>query len=274
MPPTKRKLAAILAADAVGYSALIGQDEDGAIATLKGHLDALEPVIGLHRGRIVDMAGDGFLAQFGSALEAVSCGAEMQGKLAERNRQQPEAQRMDFRMGVHVGAIVVDGEKIRGDTVNIAARLEAMADPGGMLISQPVHDGVVGRIDLDFIDNGERRFKNIAQPIRVWSWPQRLPDVRAAGKPRVFVADFEGRGDGESRLANDLGDELRAHLARLTGLEVATDRRDAHYVLDGSVRLTKGRSRVFGRGKSGPIDSTRTPTIRSRFSTIAHPAYR
>ena len=122
-----------------------------------------------------------------------------------------------------------------------------MADPGGVLISQSVWDSVADRIDVVFFDNGDRKFKNIARPIQVWSWPRQLPALRSEGKPRVFVAGFDGRGEDEARLAADLTDELRAHLARLTGVEIATDQGKANYIAEGGVRLAAGRTRVFAR---------------------------
>jgi adenylate cyclase len=113
-----------------------------------------------------------------------------------------------------------------------------MAEPGGVLISQSAHDDVAAQLDTVFFDNGLRKFKNISRAIRVWSWPRQLPSLRAQGKPRVFVANFEGRSPEEARLGADLSDGIKAHFARLTGLEVATDRAQAHYVVQG--RLTTG----------------------------------
>jgi hypothetical protein len=135
-----RRLAAILAADVAGFSAIVGRDEDGALRALKGHLAALEPMVGLSGGRIVKFTGDGFLAEFPSVVSAVSCAATMQRQLAERNAAQPEALRMAFRMGVHVGDVVIDGDDILGDGVNVAARLQEVAEPGGVAVSARVHE--------------------------------------------------------------------------------------------------------------------------------------
>jgi tetratricopeptide (TPR) repeat protein len=148
---------------------------------------------------------------------------------------------------VNLDNVIVEDDDIYGDGVNVAARLEGMADPGGVLISQSVHDGVADNLDAIFFDNGERKFKNISRSIRAWSWPRRLPSLRAQDKPRVYVATIEGSGPEEARIGADLGSELRVHLARLTGLEIAADQARAHYVLEGSVRLADGQSRVFAR---------------------------
>ena len=138
-----RRLAAILAADVAGFSALLGRDEEGAVRALKGHLAALEPMIGLNGGRLVKSTGDGFLAEFGSVVAAVSCAVSMQRQLAERNAVQPERLQMAFRMGVHTGDVVIDGDDILGDGVNIAARLRpwrsraASSSPAGCTTTSP-----------------------------------------------------------------------------------------------------------------------------------------
>ncbi len=131
----QRRLAAVLAADIAGYSALMGVDEAGTVRTFKGHMTALEPIIGLNGGRIVKSTGDGFLVEFSSVVDAVSYAAAMQRRMAERNRDQPKNRQLVFRMGVHVGDIIVDGDDILGDGVNIAARLEGVAVPGGVAVS-------------------------------------------------------------------------------------------------------------------------------------------
>ena len=146
----ERRLAAILAADMVGFSALVGADEEGTLRALKGHLSALEPVIGLNGGRVVKSTGDGFLAEFTSVVDAVACAETMQRQMAERNAAVPDGPRMDFRMGVHVGDIVTDGDDILGDGVNIAARLEGIAPAGGVVVSGRVHEDVAGKLDLAF----------------------------------------------------------------------------------------------------------------------------
>jgi adenylate cyclase len=244
----ERRLSAILASDAVGYSRLMEADETGTLAALTAHrTELIDPKIAERHGRIVKVMGDGLLVEFSSVVEAVVCALEIQRGMAERNTGVSDDYRIELRIGINLGNVIVEGDDIYGDGVNVAARLEGMADPGGVLISHSVWDSVGDRIDEAFFDNGDRKFKNIARKIRVWSWPRQLPAARSAVKPRTFVADFEGRGEEEARLAADLGDELQAHLARLTGLELAADRSEAHYAVEGGVRLAAGRSRVFAR---------------------------
>ncbi len=244
----ERRLSAILAADVVGYSRLMEADETGTFDLFRGHrAELIDPTIAKRHGRIVKVMGDGLLVEFPSAAEAVVCAVDIQRGMVERNADVPADRRIELRIGINLDNVIVDGDDIHGDGVNVAARLEGMADPGGVLISHSVWDGVGDRLDEVFFDNGERKFKNIARTIRVWSWPRQLTAARSAIKPRIFVADFEVRGEEEARLAADLGDELQAHLARLTGLELAADRGEAHYVVEGSVRLAVNRSRVFAR---------------------------
>ena len=244
----ERRLSAIFAADVVGYSGLMERDETGTLAALKVHREELiDPKIANYHGRIVKLMGDGALVEFASVVDAVTCAVAIQTEMAERNDPVVDSGHIDFRIGIHLGDVIVEGDDIYGDGVNVAARLEGMADPGGVLISQSVRDSIGDRLDAVFIDNGERKFKNIIRSIRVWSWPQKLSASRAESKPRVFVGNFEGRREDEAQLAADLGDELRAHLARLTGLEITAERREAHYFAEGSVRLAAGRTRVFAR---------------------------
>ena len=244
----QRRLAAILAADVVGYSRLMEADEAGTLAKLKSLREGLvHPIIAEHHGRIVKLMGDGTLVEFANAVDAVACAIALQKRVAAGEADVPEGGRVLFRIGVNLDNVIVEDDDIYGDGVNLAARLEGMADPGGVLISQSVRDGVADRLDATFFDNGERKFKNISRPIRVWSWPLRLPSLRAQGKPRVFVATIEGSGPEEARIGADLSDELRVHLARLTGLEIATDRAKAHYVVEGGVRLAASRSRIVAR---------------------------
>jgi class 3 adenylate cyclase/TolB-like protein len=244
----ERRLAAVLAADVVGYSRLMEADETGTLAKLKACRDKLvEPTITQYRGRIVKTMGDGILAEFPNVVDAVRCAISVQERVAAHEANVPEEQRTVFRIGVNLDNIIAEGGDIYGDGVNVAARLEGMADPGGVLISQSAHDGTGHSIDAVFFDNGERKFKNISRPIRVWSWPRQLPSLRAQGKPRVFVADLDDRNPEEARIGADLSDELRSHLARLTGLEIVTDRAKAHYIVEGAVRLGTGRSRIFAQ---------------------------
>ena len=234
----ERRLAAILAADVVGYSRLMGADEAGTLARLKAlRKELIDPEIAARRGRIVNTAGDGLLVEFASAVDAVEGAVEMQRAIAGRNAEIPEDERIVLRIGVNLGDVIVDGDDIHGNGVNIAARLEGLAEPGGLLISHTVHESIAGKLDAEFADNGKREFKNIAKPVRVWSWPRRLPADRQQRKPFVVVGEFEGRSEDEKRLAEDLRDDLAAALSRLTGLEVTLDRRKADYSIHGGVRI-------------------------------------
>jgi len=165
-----RRLAAILAADVVGYSRLMGTDEEGTHERLKAHLrELVDPKIGEHRGRIVKNTGDGFLAEFSSVVDAVRCATEIQRGMAEREPEVPEERRIRFRIGINLGDVIAEGEDIFGDGVNIAARLEVLAEPGGICISRVVRDQVRDRLNHTFEDLGEQTVKNIARPVRVFA---------------------------------------------------------------------------------------------------------
>ncbi|MEE8144318.1 MAG: adenylate/guanylate cyclase domain-containing protein, partial [Kiloniellales bacterium] len=153
----ERRLAAILAADVVGYSRLIRADEEGTLASLNAiRKELVDPRIAEHQGRIVKLMGDGMLAEFGSAIGAVQMAAEAQQAIAQRNSELPEDQRIEFRIGVNLGDVVIDGDDIHGDGVNLAARLEALAEPGGICISAAVYDQVRDKLDMPFRDMGEQ----------------------------------------------------------------------------------------------------------------------
>ena len=178
----ERKLAAILAADVVGYSRLMGEDEAGTHARLKAlRKELIEPKIAEHRGRIVKLTGDGALVEFASVVDAVQCAVEVQQshRRCTTPTLEPE-QRIEFRVGINLGDVIIDGDDIYGDGVNVAARLEGLAPPGGVCISDIVHQMVRGRLDLAFEDLGEQQVKNIAQPVRVWRWTN---DDRATEPP-------------------------------------------------------------------------------------------
>ncbi len=165
----QRRLAAILAADVVGYSRLIVEDEAGTLEALRAHREKLiEPKIAEHEGRVVKLMGDGLLAEFPSAVEAVQCAIEIQHTMVERNADVPEERRITYRIGINIGDIFVEGDDIYGDGVNIAARLEGLADPGGICISRSVHTQIADKLDLEFEDLGEQQVKNIAKPVMVY----------------------------------------------------------------------------------------------------------
>src|SRR5256714_6674681 len=163
-----RRLAAILAADIAGYSRLMGADEEGTLRQLKAHRKALvDPKITEHRGRVVKTTGDGMLMEFVSVVDAVRCAVDIQRGMLERNADVPIQSRIQFRVGINVGDIISDENDIYGDGVNVAARLEALAEPGGICVSRNVHDQVRDKLSFGFEDMGEQTVKNIARPITV-----------------------------------------------------------------------------------------------------------
>ena len=164
-----RRLAAILAADVVGYSRLMGRDENGTLARLKVHrTERLEPVLARHGGRLVKLTGDGALVEFPSAVDALSAAIQFQQVMAEANEGQPAETAIIFRIGLHLGDLIVDGDDLYGDGVNVAARLEAEAPPGSIVISGDVHNAVAGRLKATFADLGELTLKNIERPVRAF----------------------------------------------------------------------------------------------------------
>src|SRR5499425_3912946 len=165
-----RRLAAILAADVAGYSRLMGADEEGTHERLKAHLrELVDPKIREHRGRTVKNTGDGMLAEFPSVVDAVRCAAEVQRAMIDRESGTPEDHRISFRIGINLGDVIAEDNDIFGDGVNVAARLEALADPGGICVSRVVRDQVRDRLDLALEDMGEQSVKNIARPVRVYA---------------------------------------------------------------------------------------------------------
>src|SRR5476651_2605590 len=200
----ERRLAAGLAADVAGYSRLMGRDEEGTLANLKSFRKTLvDPAIAAHRGRIVKTTGDGMLAEFASAVDAARCAVEVQRGMATQNADVPQDVRIEFRIGIHVGDIIIDDNDIFGDGVNIAARLEGIADPGGICISDDAQRQVRGKVDIVFEDMGAQALKNIAEPMR--SWRIRLggdavqPAIPSTGavtlalpdKPSIAVLPFQ-----------------------------------------------------------------------------------
>jgi class 3 adenylate cyclase/pimeloyl-ACP methyl ester carboxylesterase len=166
----QRRLAAILAADVAGYSRLMSRDETGTLTTLQSHRsDVIAPLVERHRGRIVKLMGDGILAEFDSVVEAVECAVEVQRAMAERNRGAPDERRMLFRIGIHLGDIIIDGDDIYGDGVNIAARLEGLAEPGGIGLSRQAYDQIDGKLAVRCRALGSQQLKNIAKPVEVYA---------------------------------------------------------------------------------------------------------
>jgi class 3 adenylate cyclase len=163
-----RRLAAILAADIVGYARLMGADEEGTVQALREHRSAADPLIVRHGGRIVKTTGDGVLIEFGSVVGAVECALALQGLAAERNSAIASDRRMEWRIGVHLGDVLVEDDDILGDGVNIAARLEGIAEPGRIYISEDAFRQVRGKVRAEFADIGEQSLKNITRPLRVY----------------------------------------------------------------------------------------------------------
>ncbi|MDH3741730.1 MAG: adenylate/guanylate cyclase domain-containing protein, partial [Hyphomicrobiales bacterium] len=187
----ERKLAAILVADVVGYSRLVGTDEEGTIARLRATRDELiDPSIARHNGRIVKTMGDGLLIEFTSVVDAVRSAAEVQRAMAERNTGAPGSERIEFRVGINLGDVVVEGDDIMGDGVNVAARLEGLAEPGGVCISGTAFDQVRDKLDVGYEHLGEQEVKNIARPVRVYKVLLRPADegkmvgVKPTGRPQ------------------------------------------------------------------------------------------
>src|SRR5579863_5737814 len=265
----ERRLAAILAADVVGYSRLMGVDEEGTLAALRAlRAELTDPKIAEHRGRIVKTTGDGLLVQFHSVVDAVRCALEVQQLMAERTAGVTPLMRMALRIGINLGDIIIEDGDIFGDGVNVAARLEALAEPGGICVSRVVRDQVRDRLDIAFDDLGERQVKNIARPVRVFRVQSagQAAQIPAApplpDKPSIAVLPFQNMsGDPEQEyFADGMVEEIITALSRIRWLFViarnssfsykgqAVDVKQVgrelgvRYVLEGSVR--KGGNRV------------------------------
>ena len=268
-PP--RRIATVVAADIVGYSRMMGNDEVGTLAAIRHcRVQTLEPLFARYEGRLVKTMGDGFLLEFASAVKAVQCALAMQAAMVVQNENVPAERQLVFRIGINLGELLIEDDDIFGNGVNLAARLEGMAEPGGILISQAVQDCITGLAGVDFVSSGPRLFKNIAEPVRVWSWPRALPAIRPDRKPFVVVGDFKSVADAERQLAEDLRNDLLMALSRLTGLEVTADQRKADYVLDGSVRLAGPRCRVSIRLQGGDDE---TQLWAERYENLAEDSF-
>jgi TolB-like protein len=270
-----RRLAAILAADVVGYSRLMGEDEAGTARALREHRTAADPLIAEHGGRIVKTTGDGVLTEFGSVVGAVQCAVALQKLMAERNAGVPGDRRMDLRIGVHLGDVLIDGDDIIGDGVNIAARLEGIAESGGICISEDAFRQVRGKLDAEFTDIGEQSLKNIARPLRVYRYstlPSAAVELPANAlplpdKPSLAVLPFQNMtGDAEQEYFVDgMVEEITTAIARLPWLFViarnssftykgkaanvkqVAQQLGVRYVLEGSVRKAGNRVRITGQ---------------------------
>ena len=230
MPPVRR-LTAILAADMVGYSRLMGLDEAGTARALREHRVAADPLVAEHRGRIVKTTGDGVLVDFASVVGAVECALALQGLAAERNADLPRERRMEWRIGVHLGDVLIEGDDILGDGVNIAARLEGIAEAGSICISEDAFRQVHGKVEAEFVDLGEQTLKNITRPLRVYRVGSSLegnqPTSPAAAlplpdKPSIAVLPFANlSGDPEQEyFADGMVEEIITALSRIRWLFV------------------------------------------------------
>jgi TolB-like protein/class 3 adenylate cyclase len=269
-----RRLAAILAADVVGYSRLMGEDEAGTALGVRAHREAARPIVTGFGGRIVKTTGDGFLLEFPSVVAAVECAIAIQKLMIQRNVQTPEAKRIVYRVGVNLGDVLIEGEDILGDGVNIAARLEGLCEPGSVLISGTAYEHTRGRIDAEFVDLGEKDLKNIARPVRVYALrvgqdaaPTPIPaTVNRQGPPRLSIVVLPlaniGGDPEQEHFVDGVTESLTTDLSRIRGavviarntaftykgkpFDVKTIGRELNvrYVLEGSVQRGGSRMRV------------------------------
>jgi adenylate cyclase len=253
----ERRLAAILAADVAGYSRLMGNDEEGTLAALKAcRSELIDPKLHEHRGRVVKTTGDGALVEFASAVDAVRCAIEIQRAMAERNVAIPEDRRIEFRIGINVGDVIIDEDDMYGDGVNIAARVETLARPGAVCLSDNAYQQIKGKLSCDAVDMGERQLKNIAQPVRVYhvrsddEAPHR-PEPSLASKPAVAVLPFtnQNRDPDEDYFADGISEDITTSLSKHRWLTVVA------------------RNSAFGFRNSA--DSIRTSETSSTPSTLS-----
>ena len=268
----QRRLAAILAADVVGYSRLMEEDEAGTLATLRERRNAiLDPTVRAHGGRVVKVMGDGVLVEFSSAVNAVAGALELQRKMAEANEGLPDQRRIVLRIGLNLGDVISEGSDIYGDGVNIAARLETLAEPGGITVSQKIHDEVEGKLSALFEDMGEQSLKNIAKPVRVFGVSLSgtpggalAPASSGVAKPSIAILPFTNMsGDPEQEYFSDgITEDIITELSRYhslavvarnssfqfrgPGADLAAVRRalGVHYIVEGSIRKAATRIRI------------------------------
>jgi adenylate cyclase len=277
----ERRLAAVLAADVAGYSRLMGRDEERTHEQLRTFRKTLvDPEIAVHRGRIVKNTGDGMLVEFASAVDAARCAVDIQRAIAKANADVSPELRIEFRIGIHVGDIIIDDNDIFGDGVNIAARLEGVAEPGGVCISDDAHRQIRGKIDVDFDDIGEQTLKNIAEPMRAWrirlakeassaipstSPPLQVQNLALPDKPSIVVLPFDNMSaePGQDYLADGIVEAITAALSCIRSFFViarssaftykgrATNAREVGkelgvaYLLEGSVQKAGNRLRII-----------------------------
>ena len=253
-----RRLAAILSADVVGYSRLMGMDESGTLGALRAHrAELIDPMIAAHNGRIVKLMGDGLLVEFASAIEAVECAVAIQQGMAARNATVPDARRVVFRIGINLGDVIVEGDDIHGDGVNVAARLQELAEPGGVFVSGTIAEQVEGKVEQSFVDLGNQHIKNINRLVRVYS--VRVSDV-SPGSEQHPLLDMGGDkkapvtggclcGEIRYRVTEPPLDTNFCHCRmcqKFTGAPVTVGSTYSH----NAVQFTKGEPRYF---KSSPF---------------------
>ncbi|NIO04326.1 MAG: tetratricopeptide repeat protein [Proteobacteria bacterium] len=268
----QRKLTAILSADVKGYSRLMGEDEVATIRTLTSYREVMSTLIQQHRGRVVDSPGDNLLAEFASVVDAVQCAVEVQREFKAKNAELSQSRRMEFRIGVNLGDVVVEGERIYGDGVNIAARIEGLADGGGICISGTVHDHIENKLDLAYDYLGEKTVKNIQKPVRVYrvrmeahtTFPEAREELELPDKPSIAVLPFANMSqDPEQEYFSDgITEDLITDLSKISGLFViarnsvftykgkavkvdqVSQELGVRYILEGSVRKAGNRMRI------------------------------
>src|SRR5216684_7773968 len=249
----ERRLTAVLAADVAGYSRLMGIDEEGTLAQLKAHRRALvDPKITEHRGRIVKTTGDGMLVEFASVVDALRCAVEVQRGMAERNAEVPQNKRVEFRIGIHQGDIIIDGGDIFGDGVNVAARLEGLAEPGGICVSGRVQEDAQGKLEIAFENAGEQQLKNIARLVRIYrvrlsgAVEGQRPALPLPEKPSIAVLPFQNMsGDPEQDyFADGMVEEIITALSRIRWLFVIA--RNSSFTFKGRAVDVKQVGRELG----------------------------
>ena len=280
VPPVERRLAAILSADVKDYSRLMGDNDVATVETLTAYREGMTKLIGKHRGRVVDSPGDNLLAEFSSVVAAVECSVGIQEELTARNADLPVDRRMEIRIGVNLGEVLIDGDRIYGDGINIAARVQGLAEGGGVCISGSVCDEIASKLTLDCVSLGEHTLKNIDEPVRVYRVrvgsaarvddPQGAqsasagPRLDGAGKPSVAVLPFANMSDDpeQEHFTDGITDDIITDLAKIGGLAVVARNSTftyknravkisdvgrelgVRYVLEGSVRKVGEQVRI------------------------------
>ena len=274
MVASQRRLGAILAADVVGYSRLMEGDEAGTLAALQAHrAEFIDPEIAARGGRIVKLMGDGALVEFPSVVDAVECAAAIQRGMADRNAEIEETRRIVFRIGVNLGDVIIEGDDIYGDGVNVAARLETLADPGGFCVSGTVYEHIAGKVDLNLLDDGNQTLKNIGRPVHVWRWsptadtasaPRDGGNLALPDKPSLAVLPFDNMSADPDQefFADGISEDIITEISKFRSLFViarnssfafkgqsvdvkeVSRKLGVRYVVEGSVRRAGNRVRI------------------------------